>query len=280
MSPNRGRKTPRARHIGERIRRSPASERVRGAAVGVRDALRSDTARARRKEARPALGAALGAAAAGARGVGEALGRAELAISRRLSGPMLAARRAGAATLGATERLLTPARGVAVVVLGAAILLAASQFADYRGVGIGAALYEDVEAIASAPLTDRERAGSAHSYVMVPIAALAVAALVFALRGRWQLGRAVALLGAIGVAISLLVDMPKGLDEGLTARSFEGAEATLLGGFWVQLTSSAVLVVAGLLLARYARLERRSPARRERGVGRRAGASPAQGARA
>jgi hypothetical protein len=59
-----------------------------------------------------------------------------------------------------------------------------------------------------------------------------------------------------------LIDIPAGLDEGEAALGFEGAEAMLVEGFWVQLASSAVLVVTGLLLGRYVRLERGPAARR------------------
>jgi hypothetical protein len=120
---------------------------------------------------------------------------------------------------------------------------------------------------------------------LIPVAALAIVALPFALRGRWQLGRAVALLGAVAIAVTLVVDMPQGLDEGQAAREFEGAEATLLEGFWAELSAGAVLVVAGILLGRYVRLglqPANGGSRRSRAVARRRrGASSADaGARA
>ena len=65
------------------------------------------------------------------------------------------------------------------------------------------------------------------------------------------------------VAISLLVDAPEGLREGLAATTYEGAKATLLGGFWVQLASGVTLVVSGPLLAVHLRGGRRR-ARRSR----------------
>jgi hypothetical protein len=208
----------------------------------------------------------------------EAVGRLELRIGRLVSTPLRGVLRAGRAAITVGERVVTPTRTVGAVVLAAAVLLGVSQFVDYRGVGIGVPLYEDVEAVAPPPQTDREPAGSAHSYVLLPVAILAIAALAFALRGRWRLGRAISVLGLVGIAVSLLIDVPKGLDEGLAARNFEGTEATLLDGFWVQLASASVLVVTGLLLGRYVRLqqpaertERRSP----RGIRRRRAASAA-----
>jgi hypothetical protein len=206
--------------------------------------------------------------------IGEALGRLELKLARVLSVPLLGLLRVGRAAIRAGERVVTPARGVGVVVLAAAILLGASQFVDYRGVEIGVPQYEGVEAVAPPPQTDREPAGSAHSYLLLPVAVLAIGALAFALRGRWQLGRAISLLGLVGVAVTLLVDMPTGLDEGMTARSFEGARATLIEGFWVQLSAASVLVVVGVLLGRYVRLQgepaRRRVRRSARGARRRA----------
>ena len=132
-----------------------------------------------------------------------------------------------------TERVVTPSRAVAAVVLSAAVLLGVSQFVDYRGVGIGVPLYEGIEAVAPPPQTDRQPAGSAHSYILLPVAVLALGAMAFALRGRWQLGRAISLLGVVGIVVSLLIDIPAGLDEGEAALGFEGAEAMLVEGFWV-----------------------------------------------
>jgi hypothetical protein len=213
----------------------------------------------------------------------DAAGHVELRLARVLAVPLGATRRGLRATLSYLERVVTPTRTVAAVVVCAAFALAASQFVDYRGVEIGVSLYQGVEGIAPPPQTDREVAGSAHSYLMLPLAALVIVAVVFALRGRWQLGRAISLLGLVAIAVSLLVDMPKGLDEGLAARDFEGARATLLEGFWVQLAAAAVLVVTGVLLSRYVRLRvepARGGRRRRAGGSRRGRAAPAAGARA
>ena len=68
-----------------------------------------------------------------------------------------------------------------------------------------------------------------------------------------------------------LVDAPKGLDEGEAALAYEGAEASLLGGFWVQIVAGAVLIACGLLLPLYLRParardgHRAQPPRRDRG---------------
>jgi hypothetical protein len=162
---------------------------------------------------------------------------------------------------------LTPLRAALFVAAAAAILLGVSQFVDYRGVAVGVpdyAAYTDVETVAPAPQVDREPAGSAHAYLMLPVAVLALALLVLAARGRWQLGRVVALLGVLAVAVTLIVDVPAGLDEGAQAVAYAGVEAQLVEGFWVQLVSGAVLVVAGLLVSHYARRSKRRAPRRSR----------------
>jgi hypothetical protein len=90
-----------------------------------------------------------------------------------------------------------------------------------------------------------------------------IAAALLALGGRWRLARVIPLLGALVIAVSLLLDARRGLDEGGAGIAYEGANAVLIEGFWLQLSSAAVLIPAGLLLARYARL-RGSPASRRR----------------
>ena len=55
------------------------------------------------------------------------------------------------------------------------------------------------------------------------------------------------------IAIALIIDLPKGLDEGAAAIAYDGAEASLLEGFWLQIATGAVLIASGLLLPRYLR---------------------------
>ena len=54
-------------------------------------------------------------------------------------------------------------------------------------------------------------------------------------------------LGAIGLAVVLLVDLPAGLDEGDAASRFSGATATLRDGFYVELAACVGLILGGLL---------------------------------
>jgi hypothetical protein len=204
--------------------------------------------------------------------VAEVLGMVILSAARILWPLLLVAVRAARRGIAVAERAVTPGVAVVVVTAGAALLLAASQFVDYRGIEIGAPAYEDVRAVAPAPQTDRQTTGSVHGYAMLPVAAVALVALAFALRGRWQLGRVVSLLGALVIAVTLLFDARRGLDEGEAALAYQGAHAVLIEGFWLQLSSAVVLVAGGLLVARYIRLARRQApglARERRGARRR-----------
>jgi hypothetical protein len=212
----------------------------------------------------------------------ERIGRLELRVLGALRGPTVAAIATTRRLLAAAQREVTPQRAVAAVILAAAVVLAASQFVDYRGVRIGAPQYDPVQAVAPAPQVDRETAGNAHAYALLPLALVAIVAAAFALRGRWRLARIVTVVGLAGVAVSVLIDAPKGLQEGSSGIAFEGARAVLIGGFWAQVTSSAVLVICGLLLARYVRVasgEARGPSGRRALPARRRGRSTVAEAR-
>ena len=185
----------------------------------------------------------------------EILGEGILWVERRLRPLLLAALRGLRSGLRYAERVVTPRRTVAFVVVAAAVALAASQFVDYRGVRIGAPQYAGVEAVAPAPQTDRATTGSVHSYAMVPVAAVIIVAALLALRGRWRVARVIPILAALAIAVTLLLDARKGLDEGEAAVAYQGAQAVLIEGFWLQLAAAFVLVVTGILLVRYARTD-------------------------
>ena len=154
------------------------------------------------------------------------------------------------ALTGVLSRAITPERAVVGVIAVAVICLVVSQFSDYRGVEVGQAAYADVDAIAPPPQVDVEKAGEAHAYLLIPLGAVALALAVAALlSGRWQLGRLVALAGLVGVAVVLLVDLPRGLDEGSAGTGYAGAKATLSEGFYAELAAAAALVLCGLLLS-------------------------------
>lgn len=183
----------------------------------------------------------------------EILGGAILWVGRTVRPLVLAALRLTRRGLAWAARVVTPSRAVAAVVISAAVVLAVSQFVDYRGVKIGAPAYAGVEPVAPAPQTDRQTTGSVHGYAMVPVALVVIGAAILALRGHWRVARVIPLLGALVIAVSLLLDARKGLEEGDAGIAYEGAIAVLIEGFWLQVVSAAVLVVTGLLLSRYAR---------------------------
>ncbi len=155
-----------------------------------------------------------------------------------------------AAVRGATRAsaVLTPQRGVAVVIALAGAGLIASQFIDYRAVEIGQPGYADLPGAAPPPTVEPKTAGEAHSYLLVPLGALAVLLGVFAAGGyRRRLGLAAAGLGLLALATILLVDLPNGLDAGAQTSRFAGATAVLLDGFYAELAAAAGLLIAGLL---------------------------------
>lgn len=155
----------------------------------------------------------------------------------------------------AASRRLTPARALTVVVAGAAILLALSQYADYRSISIGNGAYADVQSLAPAPETGRQQAGDPHSYAFVPVAIACLLLLAVAtIGGRWRACRLIALAGFAAIVVALLVDRPAGLDPGDAALAFEGVEAKLIGGFYAQIAAGVLLIGSSSLLARELRL--------------------------
>ncbi len=161
--------------------------------------------------------------------------------------------RAAAASLARAatraSAVVTPDRAVCAVIVASAGCLIASQFIDYRSVEIGQPGYAGLPAVAAPPTTDAKTAGAAHSYLLVPIALLAAGLAVAALRpGRRRgLGRAIFVLGALSIALILLVDLPAGLDAGAQTSRFAGARAVLDDGFYAELAAAVGLVLGGLL---------------------------------
>lgn len=189
--------------------------------------------------------------------VAEALGAAILVIWRRAALPAL---RLGwrwlrvALTWG--ERLVTPARGLAVVAVAATVALGGSQFGDYRAVEVGTPEYAKVETVAPAPQVERAMPRSAHGISVFAIAVASMFVILFAVWRNWRLARLLLFGGVAVVAISLFVDRPDGLRLGVTGEQYAGAHALLLGSFWVQLFAGATLAVVGPLLAVQLRGER------------------------
>jgi hypothetical protein len=163
-----------------------------------------------------------------------------------------------------TRRHVTPRSTVAFVGAGAAVLLGGSQFADYHGVAVDAPNYAGpIGRVAEAPITGTETAGSAHLWILLPVAAVALLFVLGAYRGNGRLAAGMVICGVLGLAVALAIDLPHGLDVGRPGLAFYGAEAQLLGGFWVEVSSSATLILCGALLPLYSRTAAR-PRRRRR----------------
>lgn len=155
---------------------------------------------------------------------------------------------AAARAASAASAVVTPRRALGFTVIAVGLCLAASQFVDYRGVEIGRSSYAGLPGAASPPTVDVRVAGDAHSYLLLPLALLAVAlGALAALRDRRRLGLAIAALGLVALAVALLVDLPAGLDVGSQSSRFAGASAVLEEGFYAELAAAAGLVIAGLL---------------------------------
>jgi hypothetical protein len=175
------------------------------------------------------------------------------------------------------QRVVTPFRTAAFVGVAAAVALGASQFADYRGVAIDASAYAgELGATAPVPILDKEAAGSAHLWILLPLAAVALCLVLVAYR-RPRLAAAVSICGVLGLAVAIAIDFPQGLDSGRAGIAFSGSEARLLEGFWAEVSASAALILSGALLALYSRgvtHERRANRRGTRGPARARSSQP------
>jgi hypothetical protein len=158
------------------------------------------------------------------------------------------------ATYDLLLRHVTPLRTVAFVGVAAAVGLGASQFFDYHGVAVDAPNYAgEVGVVAPAPVTGTASAGSAHLWILLPVAAAGAVLVIATYLGRTRLAGAVAVCGLLGVAVALAIDLPQGLEAGRPGLAFSGAQAELLEGFWTELACSAILMLCGGLLALYSR---------------------------
>ncbi|HEX2393595.1 MAG TPA: hypothetical protein VHI77_11855 [Solirubrobacterales bacterium] len=149
----------------------------------------------------------------------------------------------------AASEVATPLRALAAVIVVAGGCLVVSQFVDYRAVQIGQPGYANLPDVASPPTAAARSAGQAHSYLLVPLGALAMLIGIAGL-GRERPRRAgllVAAVGLVSVAVILLVDRPAGLDAGSLTSRFAGASAVLEDGFYAELAAAAALLMSGLL---------------------------------
>jgi len=251
------RKGPRIRIRGRREGRKPPERRRRGESAAE---TRAKLVRAAKAVAVDLLGIAREILHWPARiwmTVAEALGKVILAAWMRGVLPTWrVVMRALRVALAFGERTVTPARGLAVVALAATITLGASQFGNYRAVEVGKPAYTKVEDVAQAPQVAKAMPRSAHGIWVFAIAVASLFVTVFAVWRNYRLARLLLFLGLAVVAITLLTDRPEGLRLGTVGEAYAGAQAVLLGPFWVQLFSGATLAIVGPLLALQLRAER------------------------
>jgi len=234
-----------------------AARRRIGAVVtmGAKRTRQVDRAIARRLErARPKLAKGLDRLRARSIQVAKAAGKrlrpfAVLALRGFGRSERLLRRASTISARGATRAsaLLTPARGIALLILASAICLVVSQFVTYGSVEIGQPAYAGLTS-ASAPTVAGETAGAAHSYILVPLALIAALVATMMLRSeRRGLARIVIGLSLLCIALILIVDLPAGTDVGAQSSRFSGATAVLQGGFYAELAAAAGLLIGGLL---------------------------------
>jgi len=223
--------------------------------AGAKRTRQVDRALARRIErARPKLERGLRQLRAGSIRAGKALAKrlrpvGVLVLRGFGHGERLLRRVAALSARGATRAsaLLTPARGIGVLVLASAVCLVISQFVTYSSVEIGQPAYAGLTA-AAPPTVAAERAGEAHAYLLIPLALIAALLATMMLRTeRRGLGRVVVALGLLCIGLILIVDLPAGLDVGAQSSRFSGATAVLESGFYAELAAAAGLVIGGLL---------------------------------
>lgn len=125
----------------------------------------------------------------------------------------------------------------------------------------------EIVAVTVVPPGGRTSGGAHHGYALALIGVVSLPMAVGAVLGRSR-PAAVALtaLGALALAITLIVDLPSLDDEGLIGRTYDLAEASPGPGFWIQLVAEAVLIGIGasLVLRRQREARERDVARARR----------------
>jgi hypothetical protein len=131
-------------------------------------------------------------------------------------------------------------------------------------VEVGKPEYLKVEQVAQPPQVQTAMPRSAHGVSVFAIAVACLFVTFFAVWRNYRLARLLLFLGLAVVAITLFIDRPEGLRLGTAGEAYAGAQALLLGSFWVQLFSGVTLAVVGPLLALQLRAERAAHRRRPR----------------
>ena len=140
-----------------------------------------------------------------------------------------------------------------VVVAAAAVALVVSEFLVFR----------EIVAVTAVPPGGTTTGGSHHGYALAVVGVASLPMAVGAvLGGSRPAAAALVVLGALALAIVLLVDLPSLNETGLIGRTYDLAEARPALGFWLELAGATVLFGAGLALLRRRVLAARDEARR------------------
>lgn len=182
---------------------------------------------------------------AGLKALGRLTGRAVVALGRAVV---------------ALDRVVTPQRAALLVAALAAILLGVSQFKGLGQIEIGQAGYSGFQDLARAPAIDHTTPAGVHTRILVPIAAVALAAVILIALGSLpayakRLGRfrrlasmLLVTIGLLSLAVALLVDLPDATDTTEASLAYSGVKAVILSGFWLELAAGAALTVTGFAL--------------------------------
>ncbi len=139
----------------------------------------------------------------------------------------------------------------------AALLLLVAEFLTLR----------EIVAVTVVPPGGRTTGGSHHGYAL---AVIAIASLPMSygatVGGSRPAALAVTALGAVALAIVLIIDFPSLDEAGLIGRTYDLAKAHPGPGFWVELAGALGLLAGGVLVLRgqIAQSRERDTARRRR----------------
>jgi len=188
-----------------------------------------------------------------------------------LDRPAAAARAAGARLRPLAARVGPPLARYGPLVLlwlaGAGLIL--SEFLTYR----------EIMAVTVVPDGGITKGGPHHGYALGLLGLASLPMAFGAVVGRSRpASAAVAVLGALALAIIAAFDVSSLDDTGLIGRTYDLAEAGPGPGFWLSVVCAAVLLVGGLLLlrSRVTAARSQSDARRERRRERRAAETETQ----
>ena len=132
--------------------------------------------------------------------------------------------------------------GPLVVLALAGVALIVAEFVTYR----------EIVAVTVVPQGGRTTGGAHHGYALGLIGLVSLPMSYGAvLGGSRPAAAAVAVLGALALAIIAVFDLPSLDDTGLIGRTYDLAEANPGPGFWIEIAAAAVLLAGGLLLLRH-----------------------------